>query len=97
MSAKREDLEVMRCVGCNTVKAWRDGFPNRIYATCWECSWDRHVETAHGWQAWKARRRATRRARRMAIWGERAQATVQLRQDLITDVSKCRAREEGAS
>ena len=63
MSAKREDLEVMRCVGCSTVKAWRDGFPNRIYALCWECSWDRHVENAHGWQAWRARRKATRRAK----------------------------------
>lgn len=84
MSAKHEDLEVMRCVRCNTVKAWRDGFPNRAEAICWECAWGRHVESAHGFQSWQARRRASRRARREAIFSERAKAIAQLREDLIS-------------
>lgn len=83
MSAKRVDLEVMTCVICHRTKAWTDGFPNRSDAICWNCAWDRHVQSAHWWQARKVRRRATRHARRVAVWGARAEAIEQLSADLI--------------
>jgi len=83
MSAKREDLEVMRCVDCNTVKAWRDGFPNRCDALCWDCAWGRHIEQSHKWLAGKARRKARRRARRIIVRDEHDKAMRLLRDNLI--------------
>jgi len=40
-------VQIMRCAYCNRDKAWADGFPNRIYAECWECVWKHHQEAEH--------------------------------------------------
>lgn len=61
MSAK-----TMTCQTCARTKAWPDAFPDRAYATCWQCSWDRHVRDHHPRLVRKVVRDVKRRARRNA-------------------------------
>lgn len=42
MSARRE----IRCLTCNTDKAYPDGFPGP-FAECWSCSWQKHLKEGH--------------------------------------------------
>ena len=42
------DAKTMRCAMCGKLKVRPDGFPmGHIYAECWECVWQRHVDQEH--------------------------------------------------
>lgn len=47
MSGPKREVEMMTCAICGEQKAWRDGFPNRAFAQCWECAWKEHVRAEH--------------------------------------------------
>lgn len=53
----------MTCMSCAQTKAYPDGFPNTLEATCWECAWKRHLREQHPRLIRKARRKAEARAR----------------------------------
>ena len=59
MTARLRELEMMTCALCGREKAWRDGFPTRTYAECWECAWKAHVRDAHKPPWWRRRKEAT--------------------------------------
>lgn len=53
----------MTCMSCAQTKAYPDGFPNTLEATCWECAWKRHLREHHPRVVRKARRKAEALAR----------------------------------
>lgn len=56
----------MTCMTCTRTKAWPDGFPNRIEATCWDCAWKRHLRDEHPRTVRKIEREVKKRAKRRA-------------------------------
>lgn len=61
MSAK-----TMTCVTCGNSRAYPDGFPQATFAVCWQCSWNQHVHEQHPKLVRGIRKRAKKRARRLA-------------------------------
>lgn len=56
----------MTCMTCTRTKAWPDGFPNRIEATCWDCAWRAHLRDEHRKTVRKIEREVKKRAKRTA-------------------------------
>ena len=54
--------ETMTCQVCGSKKAWPDGFPNSLYAECWNCAWKAHAREHHP-PTWRDRREARRKLR----------------------------------
>lgn len=44
---RTKEYELMRCVDCGTEYPYPIMFPVPIYAECWKCCWDRHIQQSH--------------------------------------------------
>lgn len=83
-------VKTMLCAYCGETKDWPAAFPSMIYAECWQCFWDAHIEENH-----PLPRREQRRIRRAAERAASDLALADARSEHAAVMLVHKARESG--